>query len=72
MAYKTLRGHMLNEQDMPIQDKLGLAAIDYHRATTDLEFTEEWGSESDFQHDLFLFVKQYLIFIAHRPARPTE
>jgi hypothetical protein len=69
MSFKTLRGRLLNEQDMPIQDKLGLAAIDYHRATTDPTFTDEWGSESEFQHDLFIFVQQYLVFVAHLPAR---
>lgn len=68
--FRTLRGKILHEQDeLPILEKLWLAAVDYQRATTDKEFTDEWGNAEAFQHDLFIFVTQSSMSIPKKDIR---
>lgn len=58
VSLKTLRGKKLNEQNIPPLEKLWLAVVDFQRAITDKEFSDEWGDAEAFQHDMFIFVEQ--------------
>lgn len=68
--FRTLRGKFLHEKNnIPILEKLWLAAVDFQRATTDKEFSDEWGDAEAFQHDMFIFVKQSSISIPKKDIR---
>lgn len=68
--FRTLRGKALDERrNIPILEKLWLAVVDFQRATTDKEFSDEWGDAQAFQHDMFIFVKQSSISIPKKDIR---
>ena len=68
--FRTLRGKTLHEKsNIPILEKLWLAVVDFQRATTDKEFSDEWGDAEAFQHDMFIFVKQSSISIPKKDIR---
>ncbi|WP_288212348.1 hypothetical protein [uncultured Aeromonas sp.] len=67
---RTLRGKVLHEKNnIPILEKLWLAVVDFQRATTDREFSDEWGDAEAFQHDMFIFVEQCSISIPKKDIR---
>lgn len=68
--FRTLRGKALHEKSkLSILEKLWLAVVDFQRATTDKEFSDEWGDAEAFQHDMFIFVEQCSISISKKDIR---
>lgn len=68
--FRTLRGKALHEKSkVSILEKLWLAVVDFQRATTDKEFSDEWGDAEAFQHDMFIFVEQCSTSIQKKDIR---